>query len=35
MARQNPASKGVIAKIFFLKGLGLNVKPRRLPGLFS
>jgi hypothetical protein len=35
MVRQNPASKGVIAKIVFPKGLGLNAKPRRWPGLFS
>ena len=35
MVRQNPANKGVIAKIVFLKGLWLKAKPRRWPGLFS
>jgi hypothetical protein len=35
MVGQNPAIKGVIAKIVFLNGLGLNAKTRRWPGAFS
>ena len=35
MVRQNRANKRVTAKILFPKGLRLNAKPRRWPGLFS
>ena len=34
MVRQNPANKGVTAKIVFPKGLWVNAKPRHWPGLF-
>jgi hypothetical protein len=35
MVGQNPANKGVIVKIVFLKGLGLTTKPQHWLGLFS